>query len=581
MREEEMSPERRLLALSRYIGALEQGDSTTVMAVLHQAEQDRILEHMLLELGSVYQELDQTAVSEQEGQRAYQGLLARLEHPVEKRERDLVQHQPLLSGQVNTSFHHKPQPGQTFFEEPELPEPVSLGRHRLARARKRANWFQTLAAALVACVLIGGALLLIVRIQPGSDPARPFGNITGTGAPIVSSTPSTAKVTPSSPVTQTSCPAAGTARPAITPPLRSGSSAALIYTVNEGTENAPTFGTVKRYNVATGAKIEIIKQAHARITEAQVSADGQWVIFVALISGQARLQLVRVDGQELQTLYCGTNPANVIGNVQWSTDQRLVVFNDGASGIVLLTVPIGALETLLKPASGRSYTPRTWLDTTRLLLTVSLPDSYPSSLVVLNTSLGRNQPESKLTAIFTDNDALPCWDFDTSYDGVRRFISQCSYLASNQHPGSSATQGPSKIMVQNSAGGAEKVIYSDPRYAITSVRIVSTNALLFLIDNQTEQGSSIDTSHNGLWKINMDGTGLMRLTSATAPFSDRLNQYTQYPWSNVSRDGAMYALNHDTSQISALLIGSLSGSSQTTIASISDGTQLNLVGWIG
>lgn len=580
MREQEMSPERRLLALSRYIGALEQGDSATVIAVLHQAEQDHILEHMLLELNLVYQELDQTAISKQEEQHAHQELFAHLEHPAEEQRSDPVQHQPFLSRQADTSFPHKPQPGQTFFEEPGLPGPVSLDRRRLERTRKRANWFQTLAAVLVACVLVGGALLLIVRIHPGSGPARPLGNVTGTGAPVLSATSSTAKVTPTSPATQTSCPATGTARPAIMPPLRSGSTAALIYTVNEGTESAPTFGTVKRYNVATGAKIEIIKQAHTRITEAQVSADGQWVIFVALISGQARLQLVRVDGQELQTLYCGTNPSGVIENVQWSTDQQSVAFNDGASGIVLLTVPTGALETLLKPASGRSYIPRTWLDTTRLLLTVSFPDSYPSSLVVLNISLGSNQPESKLTAIFTDNDPLPCWDFDTSYDGARRFISQCTYLASTQHPGSSATQGPGKIMVQNSAGGAEKVIYSDPHFAITSVRVVSTNALLFIIDNQAEQGNSVDTSHNGLWKINMDGTGLIRLTSATAPFTDLLNQYTQYPWSNVSRDGAMYALNHDTSHISSLVIGSFSGNSQTTIASISDGTQLNLVGWI-
>src|SRR5260370_3811983 len=38
-----------------------------------------------------------------------------------------------------------------------------------------------------------------------------------------------------------------------------------------------------------------------------ISADGQWILFVSgTASAPGRLQLVRMDGQGLQTLYCDT-----------------------------------------------------------------------------------------------------------------------------------------------------------------------------------------------------------------------------------------------------------------------------------
>jgi len=47
-----------------------------------------------------------------------------------------------------------------------------------------------------------------------------------------------------------------------------------------------------------------------RIEQAQVSQDGQWVLFLSIPDPRgdsqhsAMLQLVRLDGQGLQTLYC-------------------------------------------------------------------------------------------------------------------------------------------------------------------------------------------------------------------------------------------------------------------------------------
>src|SRR5258708_30442519 len=67
---------QRLLALRRYISAMEQGDIESAAAVLHEARQDQALEHMVLELNTIYQEIDQNMVSAQEAHMVYQQLLA-------------------------------------------------------------------------------------------------------------------------------------------------------------------------------------------------------------------------------------------------------------------------------------------------------------------------------------------------------------------------------------------------------------------------------------------------------------------------------------------------------------------------
>jgi len=57
--------------------------------------------------------------------------------------------------------------------------------------------------------------------------------------------------------------------------------------------------------------------------------------------------------------------------------------------------------------------------------------------------------------------------------------------------------------------------------------------------------------------------------------------FNQYPWSNVSRNGSLFALQHNSADFKtvSLLYGSLNGGSPTTFASVSDGTQLQIVGW--
>ena len=104
------------------------------------------------------------------------------------------------------------------------------------------------------------------------------------------------------PTISTNCPAPGTARAAVMPPITLGTHPNIVYIVNEGTQAQPTFGTLKRNDIVTGNKVEIVKMAKTTVSEAQVSANGQWLLFVAQVSGQNKLQLVRMDGHFLQTL---------------------------------------------------------------------------------------------------------------------------------------------------------------------------------------------------------------------------------------------------------------------------------------
>jgi hypothetical protein len=132
-------------------------------------------------------------------------------------------------------------------------------------------------------------------------------------------------------------------------------------------------------------------------------------------------------------------------------------------------------------------------------------------------------------------------------------------------------------------GGTTQKIFANQTMAITAVRSISQNTLLLLVNNNST-GTNVDTSQNGLWKVNTNGSGLTRLSMSGAGVSagpTLLCQFTQYPWSNVSRDGTMFAIQQNTAngQTQSLLFGSLSGGTTTTFASIADGTQLSIVGW--
>src|SRR5712691_963668 len=124
------------------------------------------------------------------------------------------------------------------------------------------------------------------------------------------------------PPTQTSCPATGKACAIVTAPLALGTHQNIAYAVDEGTYDAPIQASLVRYDIATRSKATVTTVSRTFITDAQLSADGQWLLFVASdAKGLSKLQVVHMDGQGLQTLYCTSSAG--IGNLVWSPDQKL------------------------------------------------------------------------------------------------------------------------------------------------------------------------------------------------------------------------------------------------------------------
>ena len=445
--------------------------------------------------------------------------------------------------------------------------------------------------------IILGCCLIFLLAACGSG-----GSTNGTPTPTNGSTPTQA-ITPTAttvpvPPTQTSCPPAGTARAWVTANLALGKNQNIVYVVNEFPTNSVT-GTLKRYDLATGNKTEIIKMPKVSIAEAALSSDGQWILFVSSIGQQDELQMVRMDGQGLQTLYCAANGR--IQNVLWSTNQQSVLFSasaapNGFTGIYLLNLSKGTLQLELKPSQGNLGSPYsmplTWLDNTRAYISFAeFPIAPIDRLGILDTSSGPGQTISDLTTVYQDKlsapSTYPCWDADSSYDGSTLFISQCTGLAAPNCSGScllGTREGPSTIITEPAAGSTQHTILTTQMLGIAAVRSISPQTLLLAVENFS-RNHSVDTSENGLWKVSSNGTGLTRLTTGGKGQSTIINQYTQFPWSNVSRDGSMYAFETTNSGSAtypytfALLFGSLSGGAPTTFASISDGTQLSIVGW--
>lgn len=437
---------------------------------------------------------------------------------------------------------------------------------------------------LLIVLLLGGLATAIFAPPPFGFARRGTSQTPTTSTPPVqktaivkgnttpTATPGTTPITRNVPTTTINCPTTGTARAAITAPLVLGSHRDLLYIVNEFSSGTPTFGTLKRRDVDSNLKAtEMTKMAGTSISEAQVSQDGQWVLFVAHYNGQDQLRLVRVDGQGLQTLYCAPSGASIMGS-QWSFDQHSVLFDTGSKPITtyLLDITTGNVQPEIVPQGQTAYIARTWLDATHVYLTSFSPASttVSPSLYLLNLQKGANQHDGDLQQIVT----LPqsCDSFDTSYDLTQLLLSTCNRNGSQQ-----GLNGPSSITSQPITGNTLRTIYTTSTLAITMIRAVTPTTLLLMIENTVG-----DTSQNGLWKINPDGSSPTRLSSDTDG-SQSLCPYSQYAWSNVSRDGTMYALEsyNPRTNTFGMYYGSVSGGTPTQFAGINDGTQLYLVGW--
>lgn len=408
------------------------------------------------------------------------------------------------------------------------------------------------------CSWLAGMVLIGLLAACGSSPTTP-----GTTAPV--------------PPTQTSCPTANAGRPAVFAPLTLGHDQALLYTVQ--TQGSTT---ISRYDARTGAKTVIVRFSHETISDPQISADGQWLLFVTSNSanGPGKLQLMRMDGQQRQTLYCGS----IDGPVQWSADQQMVSFytysgTDKKYGLNLLNLQTGSVQRELVIDPVPFYGVVTWLDSTHLYLHSLVPEDPGSDIFILDTSKGPDQKPGDLIPVFQTQNLLggpyAFVAFDRSSDGKALFVSVYSRLQ-----GSSDTPAaPSSIEIVPPTGGTARVLYTSSTLAIPALRVINGNSLCLLVEN-----AATNTGQNGLWKMNTDGTHLMRLAAFGNGTVGNFNAITQVPWSNFSRDRSLYAIvtttAHGSTSTASLLLGSLQGGAPSTIASLNtSNAQLALVGW--
>lgn len=458
-------------------------------------------------------------------------------------------------------------------------------------------------STLVCCLLFFLAACSSGNVESSTTPTPTTTSHGSQTSSPVSTKPTVAATSPEQtqpmPPTQTSCPVpvSDAARAAVMLPLALGSAPALVYVANTGTQDQPTSAELKWYDVANGVSTLIIHLPNEAITQAQISRDGQWVLFVADSPQSAALQLVRVDGEGLQTLYCA--PPDSIQGVQWSPDQSQIIFSvravSGLLDLYLLKLSSGQLlpELVQLNDASTGYLARTWADNARVYVTEVSPTLQLTTnelgLYLLDTSKGPHQSPANLLTVSPASALSGCWDFDSDYAATTLAISRCDGNFSYSDIRAGNLLGPSSIVRGTITGGQVLPVYQNSGNAVTQVRFLgySSSLLLFTINtvSLSTPGVPVNSAPNGIWKMDKDGS-VTKLGSEDPGYLCELNLSSQYPWANVSRgDGAFYAvqissLGNGTTPPTALEYGSINGGPLTVFASVNEFSgSLAIAGW--
>jgi hypothetical protein len=320
------------------------------------------------------------------------------------------------------------------------------------------------------------------------------------------------------PATQTSCPPSGTARGAVFAFLAAGGDEQIVYV-----DTTSQASTLKLSDANTGVVSTIVSLPRVTISDAQRSSDGKYVLFLSQVEGRPAIQMIRLDGQGLQTLYCGSArngiPAS-ISHLVWSPDQQRAVFLEpnpggapGAPIVQLLTLSSGKVQTEIMPANRSGYLPQIWLSDTQMYLTgfYSNQAAPPHDVYLLDVRHvpEQNTPPQRVALIQGAN-----WDLNLTSDGKQLILSQCA----GDLISADDCSAPSLISTQPATGGTLKIIYASHVHAVTAVRAVDAHTLLFIIGGKygAEPAPYDNNLAPGLWKIQVDGTHLMQLSRKVA-----------------------------------------------------------------
>lgn len=446
------------------------------------------------------------------------------------------------------------------------------------------------------------------------------GTISGNG---VSQTPAPTKIvthvaaTPMPTIGQTgaaqTCPPAGNGRAAVMPPMTTGNHANVVFFALQDEQNANTL--LQRYDVTTGTTETIFRLQQAGPSPGTtISPDGQWIMFEGLVQGQEAIQLVRMDGQQLQTLYC--TPMSV-SNMILSPDQHYLVFgqlnaDETEGSVYLLDMKTGKLQTevsslqpnypvfgqyaaqasslssysspfsrhmkaseglqaQLNPLGSKHYPlffPMKWATNSSVYLLGGLaasPSPPPQLVLLRDITKDVSQQGNNVQPVLVSPETNNCQDIDVTVDNRHIMCSVYTQFG---------PVGPSSIMLQPATGGTFHTIYSNPTGGALNARALSNpSTILFTLSRANEPPA--------LFKINSDGSGLSQVMAGSTS-QTLLNLAASYlPWSNASRDSTLYALQlYDlTSSKETLVYGHISGGVPVSFASSTVGNGLNIVGW--
>ncbi|GAC1568819.1 MAG: hypothetical protein NVS3B14_19700 [Ktedonobacteraceae bacterium] len=398
------------------------------------------------------------------------------------------------------------------------------------------------------------------------------------------------------PRTQTDCPATNAARAAVMRPLALGSHQNLVYIYNEVPQNTSTaYGHLRRYDATNGQKTDITTSG-IQILQAQVSGDAQWVLFLSMPDPRGglnvvMLQLVRMDGQGLQTLMClpyrgpGGGPLDKPAiSFQWSVDEKSILLSydvvdnpadQATSKITVLNVSTGTLKPIFLDQGDDLYTYSlvTWLDNTHAyIIKQGFSGPTPPATVFLMNTATATVAHPGLVTILTTVTRFSNYSLDSSYDGTQLYSSYCLQAASPFN---------TNIQVGPAMGGARHTIFQEqPADCVQVLRAIKPQTLLLLV-----VVSNATTSSTQIWTMSLPGGSMQVLTSSLPEVSNQsydLNETSQFPWSNVSRDGSAYALQEvdSSTQTQSIVIASLKGGKPTTIATTNPGSSsVSLAGW--
>ncbi len=382
--------------------------------------------------------------------------------------------------------------------------------------------------------------------------------------------------TVSVPITQVSHHVTATVLSTQHPLSGSGTNLNVVYVFNQGTSSSPGSAILKRYDIKNGEKTDIVVMANTYMHDAQVSADGKSVIFVADSTGPSKLQMINIDGRGLKTLASITAG---ITNVLWSPDQRMVVFDEtqGDNQVVyLLQITNGSLQAEMEPSPDHlNFRPRAWVGNDIIAMQASgaFGNGPLNSIYLLDITNGGNQKENDLQQLNNGQSGTTTTDFVGSSDGTKLFFST-AVIAFGEGVG--IQDGPGSINIQSIPSSSTSPLFRSPTLAIVAIQVIDQHSILMLVQNYDSRGGSY-SNNNGIWRINTDGTNLTHLssisTSASALF-DGLIYDTQL---HVSPQGA-YALDMSSNQTQTLSYGSTVGGGLNAFASTSVGS-LQIAGW--